>query len=97
MSRKPEPLYESPPRKRCPVCGEITYSSAGIHPQCAVHQADSKRMAKVKSAAATAPKTTSTDASKLSPWQTTCPKCKAVVHVRKKVCECGHTLIAGKS
>ena len=29
-----------PNRKRCPVCNESVYSLAGIHPQCAVRQAD---------------------------------------------------------
>ena len=27
-------------RVRCPVCHEAVYSRAGIHPQCAVRQAD---------------------------------------------------------
>jgi hypothetical protein len=27
-------------RVRCPVCHETVYSRAGIHPQCAVRQAD---------------------------------------------------------
>ena len=30
------------------------------------------------------------------PWQRDCPKCHAMVHVRKKVCDCGHVLIASK-
>lgn len=29
-----------PGRVRCPVCHEAVYSRAGIHPQCAVRQAD---------------------------------------------------------
>jgi hypothetical protein len=37
--------YHTPPkpvstRVRCPVCHEEVYSLAGIHPQCAVRQAD---------------------------------------------------------
>lgn len=27
-------------RKRCPICRQTVYSSAGIHPQCAIKQAD---------------------------------------------------------
>lgn len=27
----------------CPVCGQPSYSSTGIHPQCAVSQADAPR------------------------------------------------------
>jgi hypothetical protein len=30
-------------RRRCPVCHHTVYSLAGIHPQCAEHQADSPR------------------------------------------------------
>jgi hypothetical protein len=38
--------YHNPPkpistRVRCPVCHEDVYSRAGIHPQCAVRQAES--------------------------------------------------------
>ncbi len=27
-------------RKKCPVCGERSYSRDGVHPQCSVTQAD---------------------------------------------------------
>jgi hypothetical protein len=30
-------------RARCPVCHETVYSRAGIHPQCAIRQADPPR------------------------------------------------------
>lgn len=43
---KPEPLYTVPSLGTiCPVCGKKSYSSAGIHPQCAVKQADAPREA----------------------------------------------------
>jgi len=42
-TNKPEPLFAEPIRKRCPICGERTYSAVGIHPQCAVRQADAPR------------------------------------------------------
>jgi hypothetical protein len=40
--------YHAPPRPistrpRCPVCNATVYSPAGIHPQCAVRQADPPR------------------------------------------------------
>ncbi|MBV8266538.1 MAG: hypothetical protein JO252_09460 [Planctomycetaceae bacterium] len=40
--------YHTPPppastRVRCPICHEAVYSQAGIHPQCAVRQADPPR------------------------------------------------------
>jgi hypothetical protein len=47
---KPKPLNSEPPRKICPVCGEPSYSRAGIHPQCAAVQADAKRIRKTKKA-----------------------------------------------
>jgi hypothetical protein len=34
------PPQPTQPRARCPVCHEAVYSPAGIHPQCAVRQAD---------------------------------------------------------
>jgi hypothetical protein len=34
------PLKPVSTRVRCPVCHEIVYSTAGIHPQCAVKRAD---------------------------------------------------------
>jgi hypothetical protein len=43
---KPEPLYTMPSLGTvCPVCGKKSYSAAGIHPQCAVKQADAPREA----------------------------------------------------
>jgi hypothetical protein len=30
-------------RARCPVCQQAVYSRAGIHPQCAIRQADPPR------------------------------------------------------
>jgi len=40
--------YHTPPkpvstRVRCPVCHAEVYSRAGIHPQCAVKQSESKK------------------------------------------------------
>ena len=43
---KPEPLYSMPSLGTvCPICGKKSYSVAGIHPQCAVRQADAPREA----------------------------------------------------
>lgn len=36
------------------------------------------------------------DVVELSPWQRICPRCKVVVHVRKKSCACGHAFPAGR-
>jgi hypothetical protein len=45
--KKPLPLVTMPKRDVCPVCGHASYSSTGIHPQCALSQADAKRRAKL--------------------------------------------------
>ena len=62
-SSKPAPLMTMPSLGTvCPVCGKKSYSAAGIHPQCAVQQADAPRQAvlakqkKEKKAAADADK-----------------------------------------
>lgn len=90
--KKPPPLLPNQSRNRCPVCGEISYSSAGIHPQCSVRQADEAQKDRMKlekqSEQNGAPAPPSTG---VAPWQKVCPKCKAVQHVRKLVCVCGHT------
>jgi hypothetical protein len=44
-SKKPTPLLEEPSGVVCPVCGKKSYSLGGIHPQCAVQQADAPRQA----------------------------------------------------
>jgi len=87
-AKKPEPLNPGRTREPCPVCGEISYSLGGVHPQCAVRQADQKRMSRIKRQQAT--ESTSKPPSSVKPWQKICPKCKAVLHVRKKVCDCGY-------
>ena len=45
---KPIPLYFPPAKKLCPVCGSVSYSSTGVHPQCAMEQADAPRMKRLK-------------------------------------------------
>ena len=90
MNRKPQPLHAVPYRKHCPVCGEVTYSAAGIHPQCAMQQADAKRMQRIKPPSKLLKKKMARDAD-VKPWQKVCPKCQVAVHIRKSVCECGHT------
>jgi predicted nucleic-acid-binding Zn-ribbon protein len=90
-NKKPDPIFQSSQPNVCPICGSASYSAAGIHPQCAVKQADEKRrihLKKIKSEAAPPkPETAALN----SRWQKTCPKCSATQHVRKKKCDCGHT------
>lgn len=90
---KPPPLIRTRKHKPCPVCGEISYSAAGVHPQCLVRQADSKRLAKIKQKQQDEPQ--AKPASDVKPWQKRCPKCRRIQHVRKKRCDCGQTLGGG--
>jgi hypothetical protein len=73
-------------RKLCPVCGKVSYSAGGIHPQCAAKRADvppdRPRGAKDKPAA--------TKPAPRRSWSKPCPKCKTEVHVRVGKCACGH-------
>jgi hypothetical protein len=50
-NRKPEPLlYQAPAGRTCPVCGKRSYSATGIHPQCAMQQADAPRQRQLAAA-----------------------------------------------
>ncbi|QEG34964.1 hypothetical protein [Bythopirellula goksoeyrii] len=44
---KPLPLNTTTHGKTCPICGKNSYSPAGIHPQCAIQQADAPRQKKL--------------------------------------------------
>lgn len=90
---RPLPLFFVPARAVCPVCGHTSYSSGGMHPQCAVRRADLKRMQKIKSRPRSRP--AASKVAELSPWQRVCPRCREIVHVRKKVCACGHKFPLG--
>ena len=89
---KPQPLYHLRNQKHCPICGEVSYSAAGIHPQCAMAQADAQADAqRIQEAkpALKSPKKKARDSDR-KPWQKKCPKCQALMHVRKKLCDCGY-------
>ncbi len=45
MTPRPDrnPIQSPSTRVRCPVCHEVVYSRAGIHPQCAVRRSDPPR------------------------------------------------------
>lgn len=88
LNNRPPPLYPTPVRALCPICGQTSYSSTGIHPQCSMQKADRERMQALSAVAAQTRKLAET--TQLSPWQRGCPRCKLVVHVRKKVCKCGY-------
>ena len=41
--KKPTPIVVERDNKKCPICGKSSYSRDGIHPQCAMAQADGPR------------------------------------------------------
>lgn len=88
INRKPEPLFSSVPRAVCPVCHKTSYSRSGIHPQCAMVAADQVQAARVQARNMSLPK----PARALRRYEKQCPKCKAIQHVRRRTCECGHVL-----
>ena len=83
--KKPTPLLVENGQV-CIVCGKRSYSAAGVHPQCAMKRADEARQ---EQRAAPPPKPVRTP--RRRSWDKKCPKCEALVHVRRKVCPCGYT------
>ena len=88
--KKPTPDLGDRDRKRCPVCGEPSYSAAGVHPQCSVKKADAERSLKLKEEQLSGEAKAEVKPAGPSRWQKVCPNCKAILHVRKSHCECGH-------
>lgn len=88
-ARKPRPLYVPVVRNHCPVCGEVSFSRHGIHPQCAARRADERRM-KNRKPPKKKPRPQTARSAALRPWHKPCPKCKNQVHVRKATCTCGY-------
>ncbi|MEQ9409075.1 MAG: hypothetical protein RIK87_15170 [Fuerstiella sp.] len=102
-NKKPIPLFETAPRSNCPVCGETSYSAAGIHPQCAVRRADQERMQRrtfnvVDDVVDNADDNAVDDATdeltrptgSVSPAAAHCPKCDAAQFGPWKCCSCGY-------
>lgn len=89
---KPLPLaeWDNKPRQVCAVCGMVSYSVGGIHPQCAQARADAPRIARLKAKRKTASKDKVVNPLALNPWHKRCPKCHVQLHIRKLTCDCGH-------
>jgi hypothetical protein len=88
--KKPTPIFSEVDKKICPVCGKRTYSAGGIHPQCAVLQADEPRRERLKAKKKAESKKKPAERKLPQTWsQKRCPKCGVEVHVRKKQCDCG--------
>jgi len=91
--KKPVPLLptHAAPRRLCPVCGTVSYSREGIHPQCAERRADVLRMERVKAdKKVDERKGKSANSMPPSYWHKRCPQCQAQLHIRKIACGCGY-------
>jgi hypothetical protein len=84
--KKPVIIVSTRPREVCPVCGKVSYSRSGEHPQCAVARADANTRAARKAAGIEPSKSSSR-----RPWFRLCPKCKVQVPARRAVCNCGYS------
>jgi hypothetical protein len=82
--KKPVPLIGGAKGRICPVCKKPSYSRTGIHPQCAMLQADADRCDEIRAKRKLA-------VAESSSWhQKKCPQCQLTLHVRQKQCGCGH-------
>ena len=91
--KKPLPLLlvDAPPRRLCPVCGAVSYSREGIHPQCAERRADAPRMERVRAdKRVDERKGKPANALLVKPWHKRCPECQAQSHIREPTCVCGY-------
>ena len=87
-NEQPALIVPQRPKILCPICHTPTYSAGGIHPQCAMHQADDARVAKLKTQRVAASKDKKPTK---NVWKKRCPKCGNESHVRLGVCKCGHS------
>ena len=65
------PIF-NPDQKRCPVCSRAVYSLSGIHPQCAIQQADEPRTIKLR---ADRKKAAKIEKPRQRAWNKKCPGC----------------------
>ncbi len=89
MSSEKSVVILPPPAKPvCPICGKASYSLGGIHPQCAIQQADEPRLNRLRATRAAEPKVKKPVK---QTWQKRCPKCGTQTHISQKLCKCGHS------
>lgn len=86
-SEKSVVVIPPPPKNVCPICGQASYSVGGIHPQCAMQQADEPRMIGVRAAKIAEAKIKKPVR---QTWKKKCPQCGTELHARREACECGH-------
>jgi predicted RNA-binding Zn-ribbon protein involved in translation (DUF1610 family) len=88
---KPVPIIPQTVKNLCPICGQTTYSRGGIHPQCAVQQADAPRNARIRAEKKKKESEVTTVKPRQRSWSKKCPSCGIQVHVRLGTCACGHS------
>jgi molybdenum cofactor biosynthesis enzyme MoaA len=86
-SEKSVVIVRPTPKHLCPICGTAAYSLGGIHPQCAIQQADEPRIVRLRAARATESKVKKPLVEK---WKKRCPICGLESHARREECQCGH-------
>ena len=77
---KPVTVIPGPDRIFCPICGKATYSRGGIHPQCAMEQADQPRVTRLRNARRTEAKT---EKPKPHVYKKKCPECNTSSDLRR--------------
>ena len=88
--KKPVLVTADASHNMCPVCGKRSYSVAGTHPQCAERQAETVRKEKLAAEKTVEEKLPAKASRQQRSWTKKCTKCGTEVHIRKKVCTCGH-------
>src|SRR5437868_11037237 len=73
-SEKSVVVIPAPPKHLCPICGKPSYSLGGIHPQCAIQQADEPRIVRLRAAKVAESKAKKPVQQK---WKKRCPVCGA--------------------
>ena len=89
-SEKTAFILPAPPKRLCPVCQKPSYSLGGVHPQCALEQADKPRQVLLRAARAAVQ---NIKKPARQSWKKRCPKCGAESHVSRKACACGHNFV----
>ena len=74
MSEKSVVVIPQPPKNLCPICGKAAYSLGGIHPQCAMQQADEPRLNRLRTSKAAEAQSKKPEKTR-QVWKKRCPKC----------------------
>src|SRR6185436_10930365 len=90
---KPVVVIPGPEKILCPICGKPTYSRGGIHPQCAMEQADEPRITRLRNA-----RRADANTEKPRPMlhKKRCPECDSYSDARREVCGCGFHFSVGQ-